>query len=122
MRVEAAQWWRRTAVRNDMHTAWLMMDLGVDNMPSSDRMVGSKHPRALAWVMVTSVTLIHPVEHEPHSAAPSARLRSGDNGSHGRHGGSDGTSPAPPGRGRKKTPPPPPPPRRETGVRGAHPP
>jgi protein ImuB len=56
MRIEAAQWWRRSAVRNDMHTAWLMMGMGVDNVSSNDRMVGSKHPRALAWV----VTLINP--------------------------------------------------------------
>src|SRR5258708_29449898 len=38
---------------------------------------------------IASLTLIHPVQHEPHSAAPSARLRSGDNGSHCGHGGSE---------------------------------
>ena len=59
-----------------------------------------------------SLTLIHSVEHVPHSAFASLRLRSGNRFSHGGHGGSDGTSPAPPGRGRNQEPLPPHPPAR----------
>ena len=43
-----------------------------------------------------SVTLIYPVQHEPHSAAPPARLRSGNHFSHGGHGGSATAPPTPP--------------------------
>jgi len=41
------------------------------------------------------LTLIHPIEHEPHSAAPPARLRSGNRVSHGGHGGSGAAPPTP---------------------------
>jgi len=46
------------------------------------------------------LTLIHPVQHEPHSAAPPARLRSGVKGSHGGHGGSAAAPPTPPSQNR----------------------
>src|SRR5260370_39909432 len=40
--------------------------------------------------------LVRPVQHEPHSAAPLARLRSGNHGCHGGHGGGGGAPPPPP--------------------------
>jgi nucleotidyltransferase/DNA polymerase involved in DNA repair len=51
MRIEAAQWWRSAVVRHDMHTAWLMTSRGVVDTHSNDKALGSKHPRALAWLI-----------------------------------------------------------------------
>src|SRR5260370_36795508 len=57
-------------------------------------MVPTERPLTRCWKI--SITLIHLVQHEPHSASASLRLRSGNNFSHGGHRGGGGGPPPPP--------------------------